>query len=159
MAASLDTSLCCNNTDYSLNYLNCINGKDFPTSPISNCATCVAYQCLDWTIGSSANTARERDFFSSTGQLVYFGVGSSGSYPAGGGLCYRLTTDSIDRDVIIQVVNSGSDVPVGNFDVQIADGGFGIYDACTAASTKMPQFNGTAASWGVIIYDSYFLSL
>lgn len=155
--ASADQSLCCDTTDYSKsNYLYCINGKDFPTNPVSSCATCVSYQCIDWTVGSKANKAREASFFSATGQSVYFAVGSYGSNPSGGGLCYRLSSDSIDRDIILQVVNFGTDVPLGNFDVQISDGGFGIYNACTQESTKMPQFDGPASLWGVhfiIIYS------
>jgi hypothetical protein len=147
---SLDQSLCCDSTDYSnSNYLFCVNGKDFPTTPISSCATCVSYQCIDWTVGSKANKAREASFYSETGQSVYFAVGSYGSNPSGGGLCYRISSNSIDRDIILQVVNYGTDVPLGNFDVQISDGGFGIYNACTQESTTMPQFDGPASLWGV----------
>jgi len=152
-AASVDKRFCCGSTDYStLDYrTQCINGKDFPVDPIASCATCVAYQCLDWTVGSNGNAAREASFFAETNMNVYFGVGSYGSNVNGGGLCYRMTTNSIDRDLIVQIINYGSDVPAGNFDLQVAAGGHGIYDACTAAGTKMPQFNGSADAWGVLL--------
>jgi hypothetical protein len=148
--ASVDRSLCCDGSDYSnTNFYNCINGKDFQTTPIASCATCVAYQCIDWTVGSASNAAREASYLAMTGESVYFGVGSYGSNQFAGGLCYRMTTSSIDRDLIVQVVNYGSDVPVGNFDLQVSDGGFGLFDACTPASTKMPQFDSSEAAWGV----------
>lgn len=157
LGASVDTSLCCENTDYSnTEYLNCVNGKDFPTSPIANCGTCVAYQCMDWTVGSKLNAQRQAAFLQQTGQDVYFGVGSyGGAYqndPTKGGICYRISTTTIKKDIIVQVVNYGGDVPPGNFDLQVADGGFGIYDACTSSGTKMPQFNGSISLWGVRIH-------
>jgi len=148
--AVFDDSLCCGTTDYSnTDYLSCINGKDFPTAPISSCSTCVSYQCIDWTVGSAANAAREADFLAKTGQKIFFGVGSYSGDAASGGLCYRITTNSIDRDLIVQIVNYGSDVPNGNVDLQVGDGGFGLYDACTSESTKMPQFDGLRSAWGV----------
>lgn len=147
-----DKSLCCENVDYSTtDYLHCSPGSQYSTAPINNCATCVAYQCIDWTFGSAANAAREAAFFGRTGQQVYFGVGShtSGLNPNNGGLCYRITTNNLARDLIVQVVNKGDDVPIGNVDLQTADGGFGLFDACTKTGTTMPQFNSTATPWGV----------
>lgn len=153
-----DTSLCCGTTDYSKsNYLYCSNGKDYSTGPISSCATCVSYQCIDWTFGSAANTAREKSFLARTGEKVYFGVGSySSANPTPGGLCYRITASNLDRDLIVQMVNTGGDVPNGNVDMQTGDGGFGLFDACTIDTTQMPQFPGTASVWGV---GSNFFSL
>jgi len=158
-ARAVDQTLCCSTTDYSTtNYLSCTNGKDYPTAPISSWSTCVSYQCIDWTVGSSANAAREADFLATTGQSVYFGVGSYSGVSNSGGLCYRIKTNSIDRDLIVQIVNSGTDVVSGNVDVQIGDGGFGLYSACTIDSTKMPQFDGLASVWGVLLLFQYQLS-
>lgn len=149
--SNADPSLCCESTDYSTsNYLYCSNGNDYGAGPISSCNTCVSYQCIDWTFGSSANKVREASFLAETGQNVYFGVGSySSANPTPGGLCYRITAGKLDRDLIVQIVNSGGDVPNGNVDLQTGDGGFGIDDACCAPRTQMPQFSGTAAVWGV----------
>ena len=149
--SSQQLALCCADTDYSkTNFLYCANGKDFSSAPISSCASCVSYQCIDWTFGSAANTVREATFFQETNEKVYFGVGSySSANTDPGGLCYRITTSSLDRDLIVQIVNSGGDVSNGNVDLQTGDGGFGYYDACTQEDTKMPQFSGTATAWGV----------
>lgn len=150
---SQEPELCCATTDYSTtNFLYCVNGKDFGTEPISSCETCVSYQCIDWTFGSVANTARESSFYQRTNEKVYFGVASySSANTDPGGLCYRITASRLDRDLIVQIVNSGSDVPNGNVDLQTGDGGFGYYDACTQEGTKMPQFSGTADVWGVML--------
>ena len=110
---------------------------------------CIRDRCIDWTVGSSLNAIRESQFLAQSGQDVYFGVASYGSNPNGGGICYRISTDSIAKDIIVQIVNYGGDVPAGNVDLQVADGGFGLFDACTPTSTKMPQFNSTAGVWGV----------
>jgi len=91
---------------------------------------------------------READFLAATGQSVYFGVGSYGNNQVRAGLCYRISLASVDRDLIVQVVNQGGDVPDGNFDLQMGDGGFGIFDACVSAGTSVPQFAGDATAWG-----------
>jgi len=93
---------------------------------------------------------REAQFKASTGQSVYFGVGSYGNNQARAGLCYRIQVASVDRDMIVQVVNQGGDVPDGNFDLQMGDGGFGVFDACVSGSggTSVPQYSGTTAAWG-----------
>ena len=36
---------------------------------------------------------------------MYLAVGSYGTDPSLGGLCYRVSTDTLDRDVIFQVVS------------------------------------------------------
>ncbi len=46
------------------------------------------------------------------------------------------------------MVNQGGDVPDGNFDLQMGDGGFGIFDACVKDGTAVPQYDGTGADWG-----------
>jgi hypothetical protein len=59
-----------------------------------------------------------------------------------------MTFNEVDRDVIAQVVNQGGDVPDGNFDLQMGDGGFCIYDACVSAGTSLPKYDGSAFQWG-----------
>ena len=70
-------------------------------------ATCVSYQCIDWTIGSVANKVREESFYQRTGQQVYFGVGSYGNNASRAGQCYRISVSSVSRDILVQVVNRG----------------------------------------------------
>jgi hypothetical protein len=94
--------------------------------------------------------ARQQSFFAATADNVYFGVGSYGNDQTRAGLCYRITASGVDRDLIVQVVNQGGDVPDGNFDLQVADGGYGVFDACVAEGTSVPQFDGSGAQWGAL---------
>ena len=137
---------CCASTSYSGSWPNCNSGAGI--SYFTGCSECVAYACIDWSAGSIANQAREAAFFQRTGQQVYFGVGSYGNQPTRAGNCYRITVGGVDRDFITQVVNSGGDVPDVNFDLQMGDGGFGIFNGCTNDYTPLPQFDGTSAQWG-----------
>lgn len=75
-------------------------------------------------------------------------MGSYGNDQSRAGKCYRISVNGADRDLIVQDINQGGDVPDGNFDIQVADGGFGIYDACTASGTGLPQFWGDDSQWG-----------
>ena len=140
-------ALCCASTSYSSSYSSCKNAADPTLGTITSCTTCVAYMCIDWTVGSAANAAREKSFLQSTGNDVYFGVGSYGNNQARGGLCYRITVNNVKKDLIVQVVNQGADVPDGNFDLQVADGGTGIFDACSSDST-LPMYAGNVLNWG-----------
>jgi len=78
------------------------------------------------------------------------------------GTCYQvelsipLIKNSTFKQLIIQVVNSGSDVLEGQFDIFMGAGGFGYYDACNndceikhCASGKCfdNQYNGNFDSW------------
>jgi len=83
-----------------------------------------------------------------TGQKVFFGVGSYGNQASRAGNCYRITVGGLNTDLIVQVVNSGGDVPDNNFDLQMGDGGFGIFNGCTNDYTPLPQFDGSSANWG-----------
>lgn len=143
-----DTSFCCPDYNYGLtDYRNCENAMSFTAAPIS-CATCAAYQCMDWSVGSSYHAAREAAFFAQTGSKVYFTVGAYGD-ASNAGLCYRMNVTSLDRDVIFQVVEFGAAVSEGSVTIQVADGGFGPEHACTHESTFLPMFNGSEAVWGV----------
>lgn len=111
---------------------------------ITSCDNCAAYACLDWLPGSTDMVEREKVYYSHTLDSVYFGVGSFGSdkgfslplfhslwtfpFSSGishalgqGGLCYRITTNTLDRDIIMQVVTTDSDD--GNVHLMSADGG------------------------------------
>eukprot|EP01037_Dinobryon_pediforme_P019030 gene19030-19376_t len=86
-----------------------------------------------------------------TGQNVYFGVGSYGNIQSRGGLCYRITVSSVAKDLLVQVVNQGADVPDGNFDLMVADGGFGLYDSCSPDGSTVPMYNAPATVWGELL--------
>ena len=141
--------LCCSSTQYT-DWANCKNAADSSLGTVSSCSTCAAFQCIDWTAGSISMKQRELDFLAATGESVYFGVGSYGNNQARAGLCYRISVASVDRDLIVQVVNQGGDVPDGNFDLQMGDGGFGVFNACTSGNggSSVPQYDGTSTAWG-----------
>jgi hypothetical protein len=103
---------------------------------------------MDWTFGSQSLLKAEAAFKSSTGNDVYFGVGSFGSSDqmSGLGACYRLKVQGVDKNLIVQSINTGSDVQGNQFDLQIGDGGFGANNKCAGTSTSM--FPGSTASWG-----------
>ena len=151
IAPTMDASLCCLSTDYSqTDFHNCESGI-ITSGPIASCSTCVAYQCIDWDIGSTANQAREAEYFAQTGDKVYFGVAAYSNRTTSAGLCYRVSSPAwLERDLIVQIVDAGSGPDTGNINLQMGDGGFGYSDACTMESTSMPQFTGTAAVWGVL---------
>ena len=52
-------------------------------------------------------------------------------------------------DIIAQVVNQGTDVNRGSFDLQVGDGGFGLFDSCSSPDTTVPMYPGNNLSvWG-----------
>eukprot|EP01035_Chromulina_nebulosa_P039828 gene39828-53860_t len=130
-----DTNLnCCLNYDYAA------DGK------AAGCETPTGDRMKDWTIGSTSNFARQAAFKARTRQDVYFGVGSYGNNMTRAGYCYRLSLTSVTKDIIVQVVNQGADVPDGNFDLMVADGGFGLFDAC--ADSVEPLYKTNGSLWG-----------
>ena len=128
-----------------------MNSADFTLGKVTTCNNCVAYQCIDWTTGSQANQQREEAFLRRTGQDVYFGVGSYGNIQSRGGLCYRITVTSVKKDLLVQVINQGADVPDGNFDLMLGAGGFGLYDSCSSAGTSIPMYNAPSDAWGELL--------
>lgn len=59
--------------------------------------------------------------------------------------CYKLdfTSGPVQgKSMIVQVTNSGADVGVGQFDLQIPGGGVGIYNGCQT------QWNAPSTGWG-----------
>ena len=128
-----------------------MNSADFSLGKITNCNNCVAYHCIDWTVGSQGNQQREASFLKRTGNDVYFGVGSYGNIQSRGGLCYRVSVTSVKKDLIVQVINQGADVPDGNFDLMVGDGGFGLYDACSSDGTSVPMYSAPGPAWGDLL--------
>lgn len=70
----------------------------------------------------------------------YYAVGGGGSDDHDCGRCYQVqpfdpesknSTSTQDHQLIIQVVNSGFDVMDGQFDIFMAAGGFGFFNACS----------------------------
>ena len=149
VSRAVNDPLCCAATSYgSSNWRSCAAGTS--TSQTADCSQCIAYQCIDWTAGSVGMKNREATYTSRTGDTVYFGVGSYGNDQTRAGKCYRISATNLDRDLIVQSINQGADVPNANFDLQVGDGGFGLNNACTVGTTSTPQFDGAASQWGAI---------
>lgn len=80
---------------------------------------------------------------------MFFGVGSFGSSNSLAGNCYRLSLAAVNRDMIVQVVNFGENVPAANFDLQMGGGGRGLFDSCTRdGSNTAFQFVAKVSQWG-----------
>jgi len=109
----------------------------------------MAYACMDWTFGSHAMRKAEEAFNARTGNNVYFGIGTygTGTDPQRGlGACYKIHAEGLDRALLVQSVNTGSDVAGNQFDLQIGDGGAGAYNTCAGADGAM--YPGTVDPWG-----------
>jgi hypothetical protein len=76
------------------------------------------FACMDWSFASSSMKAAEEAFKARTGNDVYLGVGTYGvdnDQQRGLGNCYRMTVEGVDRDIIAQSINTGSDVAGNQF--------------------------------------------
>jgi len=104
--------------------------------------------CMDWTFGSQSMLKAESAFNSREGENVYFGVGTYGTSDGmrGIGACFRLTVDTMDKNLIVQSVNTGSDVSGNQFDLQVGAGGAGAYNNCAGKAGSM--FPGSTDVWG-----------
>lgn len=104
--------------------------------------------CMDWSFGSRSMQKAESAFNSRAGENVYFGVGSFGvaDIQMGLGACFRLKVDTLDRDLIVQSINTGSDVSGNQFDLQQGDGGAGLFNNCAGKPGSM--FPGGTDVWG-----------
>ena len=85
------------------------------------------------------------------GEHVWFGVGTFGTDEdkmQGLGNCYRMKVQdtncedplgglALERDIIAQAINTGSDVANIQFDLQIGNGGTGAYNSCAGQSSSM----------------------
>ena len=110
----------------------------------------MAYACMDWTFGSTAMIAAETAFNKREGDDVYFGVGTYGTSDdpqRGLGACYRLEVDTVDKSILVQSINTGSDVAGNQFDLQIGDGGTGAFNTC-AGSPDSSMYPGPISAWG-----------
>lgn len=98
----------------------------------------MTFACLDWTFGSSAMKSAERTFSKRTGEDVFFGVGTFGTgddAQRGLGSCYRIKAEGVAKDLLVQSINTGSDVSGFQFDLMIGDGGAGAYNTCAGGSS------------------------
>jgi len=110
-----------------------------------------AFACMDWTFGSATMKKQEESFNKRTGLNVYFGVGTYGissDKQRGLGACYRFVVSGLDRDLLVQSINTGSDVDGNQFDLQIGCGGAGAFNSCAGGTTAM--FPGDYSNWGHI---------
>lgn len=111
----------------------------------------MAFACMDWTFGSASMRAAEAKYNSRAKDNVYFGVGtygSSGDPIRGLGNCYRMSIEGVDKPIIAQSVNTGSDVAGNQFDLQIGAGGAGAFNTCAGSASSM--YPGTVDQWGRI---------
>jgi len=115
-----------------------------------------AYMCMDWTAGSTIMSKAEQDFKTSSGDDVYFGVGTDGCSQTGNmGGCYRITyaeagtgTATQPKDLIVQAVNSGGDVHCPQFDLQVGVGGTGAFNNCHGSDVSMFSGNEFGEEYG-----------
>lgn len=80
---------------------------------------------------------------------AFFGVGTFGidSDPQRGlGACYRLKVEGVEKDIIAQSINTGTDVAGNQFDLMMGAGGVGSFNNCAGASNSM--FAGGKDVWG-----------
>jgi len=106
---------------------------------------------MDWSFGSATMRKAEEAFNARAGESVYFGIGTYGTSAdpqRGLGACYRLKVVGLDRDIIAQSVNTGSDVAGNQFDLQQGAGGAGEYNVCAGNAQSM--YPGSTAAWGCI---------
>lgn len=80
-------------------------------------------------------------------------MGSYGNNQTRAGLCYRISAPTFPKDLILQVTNNGGDVQPNDVDLLTIDGGFGLFNGCTASTstvigTSMPMFSATTSQWG-----------
>jgi hypothetical protein len=115
----------------------------------------MAFACMDWTFGSVGMRAAETAFNKRTGDNVRMGVGTYGTSDdpqRGLGACYRLKIQGMDSDLLLQSINTGSDVAGNQFDMQIGDGGAGAFNTCAGGARpgEDTMYPGPydASTWG-----------
>lgn len=77
--------------------------------------------CIDWSFGSKKMIEAQTKYARRTNFVV-------GSYGGSGNLgkCYKFKKTGSKRTFIGQVVNEGTDINDGQFDIQTGAGGFGL---------------------------------
>mmetsp|Transcript_4978 Transcript_4978/g.11685 ORF Transcript_4978/g.11685 Transcript_4978/m.11685 type:complete len:417 (-) Transcript_4978:65-1315(-) len=112
----------------------------------------MAFACMDWSFGSTGMMAAEASYNCRSGTApVFFGVGTygvdQGQDPMGGlGQCVQLHVLGLDREIIAQSINTGHDVSVNQFDLQMGAGGTGLFNTCAGDVSSM--FPGPKNVWG-----------
>lgn len=112
----------------------------------------MAFACMDWTFGSTAMLAAESSYNCRSGKApVYFGVGTYGvdlgKDPMGGlGQCVQIHVKGLEREIIAQSINTGHDVSVNQFDLQMGAGGVGLFNTC--AGDDFSMYPGPKSVWG-----------
>lgn len=113
-----------------------------------------AYMCMDWTVGSRRMTEAQDAYNVANQDNVIFGVGTDGCTQVSNmGGCYRITYGAAGAgsaaepmDLIVQAVNSGSDVHCPQFDLQVGVGGQGIHNNCIGGTSAL--FDGDQSDMG-----------
>jgi len=122
------------------------------------------FACMDWTFGSNKMMEQEEKFNARTGENVWFGVGTFGTEDdemRGLGNCYRMkireTTcadinsgEFLEREIIAQSINTGSDVSNIQFDLQIGNGGTGAFNNCAGKEWSMFPGEFITSIWGAV---------
>jgi hypothetical protein len=108
----------------------------------------LAYACMDWNVGSAAMVSAQVK--ASMNGTHFFGVGSFGGDGTNMGKCYEVSLSNVQQKGLFQVINQGGDVSTNQFDLQMGDGGFGLFDGCAAPTSKgaTPMFAGSKADFG-----------
>jgi hypothetical protein len=111
-------------------------------------AKSVAYACMDWSVGSGAMLGAAAA--AGMNETHFFGVGSFGTGATNMGKCYEVAVQGAPKKALLQVVNQGGDVSSGQFDLQMGDGGVGLFDGCVAPTTSgQPAiYAGDASAFG-----------
>ena len=147
---------------------NCQSASDaFGGGGNSGDANSHTYACVDWSVGSYLWENQQCVYRERTNDDVHFGVGSFGT-PSDNtmGKCYRMQIAGMSSPVIAQVVNTGSDVHSGQFDLQMMAGGIGLCNALTShvdgftdgetsGDAMFPMFAGDNTVWGPKKYGGF----
>eukprot|EP01036_Dinobryon_divergens_P024878 gene24879-33369_t len=150
---TINGPVCCSQTSYYLTaWQQCSSALEYGFKTVSGCATCISYQCIDWTFRSTAMQKKELQYLEETKTSVYFAVGSYGNDPKRAGLCYRMKMKGVKSDIVMQVISARGDP---NPHIIAGGGQLGLQEACTYSGTTVPQFPGGRGSdanptWGDI---------
>merc|ERR1712070_854783 len=92
----------------------------------------------------NAMKEQQAAFQQRTGEGVFFGVGTFGTADdaqRGLGSCFRVQVDGVSKDLLLQSINTGSDVSGNQFDLQIGDGGAGAFKTCPSTQRSAPPWS------------------
>jgi hypothetical protein len=142
--------LCCLNGNYTGSWKDCSDAKSPTLGQPVDCDTCVAYSCIDWTIGSEGMNNAEKDLQDYERTDVQLAVGSYGFTMENAGKCFRVSRDNSNRDIIMQVISTSETIEdQHDVFVQVADGGLEYEtEACTRQGSFLPMWLGGEVDWG-----------